>query len=406
VITAPTNLAARAISAVEIDLTWTAATETGGTISSYLIERCAGVGCTSFAQIGTSTTTTLNDIGLTGATSYSYRVRAKDTAGNTGPYSVAVTAITAAPTITAPTNLTATTVSGSQINLSWTAATETGGTITSYLVERCQGVGCTSFAQVGTPTTTTFSNTGLTTSTSYSYRVRAKDTAGNTGPYSATASATTSSAGPPPIAFVQVNSAVPTSTATVAVTFTKAQVAGDLNVVIVGWNDTTATVKSVVDLNGNMYVLAAGPVTVPGALTQSVYYAKNIVAAAAGANKVTVTFSTSATYPDVRILEYSGLDANNPLDGGTGATGTATATDSGALTTTNANDLLLGANIVATSTASPGPGFTQRIETNPDGDIAEDRVVTAIGLYHATATLSAGGSWIMQVIAFKAAGAP
>src|SRR6266550_433229 len=45
---------------------------------------------------------------------------------------------------TAPGNLTATAVSGSQINLSWTASTDDVG-VTGYAVERCQGAGCTSF---------------------------------------------------------------------------------------------------------------------------------------------------------------------------------------------------------------------------------------------------------------------
>jgi hypothetical protein len=58
-------------------------------------------------------------------------------------------------------------------------------------VERCQGAGCTSLAQVGTSTGTTFNNTGLTSATSYSYRVRARDAAGNLSGYSNIASATT-----------------------------------------------------------------------------------------------------------------------------------------------------------------------------------------------------------------------
>jgi len=74
-------------------------------------------------------------------------------------------------------------------------------------------------------------------------------------------------------------------------------------VVIVGWNDTTATLKSITDTKGNTYVLATGAVTISGSLTQSIYYAKNIVAAAAGTNTVSVTFSTAAIYPDIRILE-------------------------------------------------------------------------------------------------------
>ena len=54
--------------------------------------------------------------------------------------------------------------------------------------------------------------------------------------------------------FRQVASATPQSpTATVAVTYPAAQTAGDLNVVVVGWNDTTATVQSVKDSAGNNY---------------------------------------------------------------------------------------------------------------------------------------------------------
>jgi hypothetical protein len=44
---------------------------------------------------------------------------------------------------TAPGNLTASVVSGTQINLAWTAATDNVG-VTGYRVERCQGAGCTS----------------------------------------------------------------------------------------------------------------------------------------------------------------------------------------------------------------------------------------------------------------------
>jgi len=84
------------------------------------------------------------------------------------------------------------------------------------------------------------------------------------------------------------------------VTYTAAQLAGDLNVVVGGWNDSTATVSSVVDSEGDAYIRAVGPTVVAGALSQSIYYANDIVAAAAGTNTVTVTFSTAAVYPDIR----------------------------------------------------------------------------------------------------------
>src|SRR5882762_5071035 len=189
--TAPSALAATAAGPVQINLSWTAATETGGTISQYLIERCTGATCSNFVQVGTSATTTFNDTGLLGSTTYSYRVRAKDTNNNTGPYSNTTSATTAAPTFTAPSNLTATAAGNTQISLSWTAATETGGTISQYLIERCTGATCSNFVQVGTSATTTFNDTGLLGSTTYSYRVRATDAANNLGPYSNTASATT-----------------------------------------------------------------------------------------------------------------------------------------------------------------------------------------------------------------------
>ncbi|HVP49965.1 MAG TPA: fibronectin type III domain-containing protein, partial [Candidatus Bathyarchaeia archaeon] len=91
---------------------------------------------------------------------------------------------------TAPSNLTASAASGTRINLTWTASTDDVG-VTGYRVERCTGVGCTNFAQVTTVTGTTYGNTGLTQATSYSYRVRASDAAGNLSSYSNIASATT-----------------------------------------------------------------------------------------------------------------------------------------------------------------------------------------------------------------------
>ena len=92
------------------------------------------------------------------------------------------------------TGLTATAASSSQITLAWTASTDSGGSgLAGYRVERCQGAGCTTFVQIATPSTNSYSDTGLTAGTSYSYRVRAVDGAGNLSlNYSNTASATPS----------------------------------------------------------------------------------------------------------------------------------------------------------------------------------------------------------------------
>src|SRR5262249_15280831 len=102
----------------------------------------------------------------------------------------ATTADTIAPS--APSNLTATAPSSAQINLTWTASTDNVG-VTGYRLERCQGAGCSTFAQIATPASTSFSDTGLTRNTSYSYRVSATDAAGNLSGYSNTAKARTRS---------------------------------------------------------------------------------------------------------------------------------------------------------------------------------------------------------------------
>jgi hypothetical protein len=88
------------------------------------------------------------------------------------------------------------------------------------------------------------------------------------------------------------------------------------------------------DTKGNVYQLVAGP-TVTGALSQAIYCAKNITAASAATNVVTVTFNAAANFPDIRLAEYSGIDPVNPVDTFVGATGNSGTSSSGAATTTN-----------------------------------------------------------------------
>jgi hypothetical protein len=200
--------------------------------------------------------------------------------------------------------------------------------------------------------------------------------------------------------FVQVKSATPqTASGSVAVTYSLAQTAGNLNVVVVGWNDTTSTVSTVSDSLGNNYVLAIGPTTGTG-LRQSIYYATGIKG---GSNAVTVRFNQAAAYADIRALEYSGLDPASPLDVKAGASGSGASASSGAATTTSTNDLIFGAGMTTAHFSGAGTGFISRIITNPDADIAEDRMVSATGSYSATAPNSSG-NWVMQMVAFRASG--
>jgi carboxypeptidase T len=195
---APNNLAAEAISYNQINLTWT---DSDATEQGFKIERCTGAGCSDFAQITTvgANVTSYANTDLAASTSYSYRVRAYNTVGDSD-YSNTASAVTISAPVppTAPSNLTAAAVSSSQINLTWVdnATNESG-----YYIERCTGNGCSNFAQIATTgaNVTNYANTGLAASTSYSYRVRAYNASGNSD-YSNTASAETPAIPVPPAA--------------------------------------------------------------------------------------------------------------------------------------------------------------------------------------------------------------
>ncbi len=202
---------------------------------------------------------------------------------------------------------------------------------------------------------------------------------------------------PPPsgISFVQVNSATATSGSSIAIPYANGQIAGDLNVVAVMSGDTTSSISSVTDSNDNTYTRAVGPTTTTG-LQQSIYYAKNI---AGGSNTVTVKFSQTASYPNVNVAEYSGLDTANPLDVTAAASGSGTSASSGSATTTSANELIVGAGNPSGLFTAAGSLFSNRL-INIYGGISEDQIVNGAGSYAATATNN-GGTWIMQMATFR-----
>jgi hypothetical protein len=132
---------------------------------------------------------------------YTFKVQATDAAGNNSSASYAFTIDTLAPAV--PTGLTATAASVSEIDLSWTAATDMAG----YQVFRDGGT-----TPLGTVTSgTTFADTGLAPSSTHSYTVVAVDAAGNASAPSAAAVATTLT--PPATATPTAPPATATSTA-------------------------------------------------------------------------------------------------------------------------------------------------------------------------------------------------
>ena len=93
---APGTLTATPLASNRVDLAWGAASDNQG-VDHYEIERCEDNGCTDFAPLATSTSTEYTDASTTASSTYSYRVRAADAAGNVGPYSNAATVSTPAP---------------------------------------------------------------------------------------------------------------------------------------------------------------------------------------------------------------------------------------------------------------------------------------------------------------------
>lgn len=193
-------------------------------------------------------------------------------------------------------------------------------------------------------------------------------------------------------AFVQGNWAAQSSaSATIAATYSAAQTINNLNVVVVSWNDVSAQVQAVTDTTGNVYQRAIGPTVRSTTASQSLYYAVNRATTAPAANTVTVTFTATASAPEVRIAEYSGTDPLQPFDVAVGGAGNSSSSSSGSATIRNSNDLLVGANWASGASTGAGSSYVARMITTP-GDILEDRVVTSTGSYSATAPVSPSGA--------------
>jgi hypothetical protein len=155
----------------QVTLTWTASS--GAT--SYHVKRAATSGGL-YTQVGAATVTSYTDAGLTNSTKYFYVVSALNTAGESANSSEAsgTPALPApAPSVPAVPTALAATAGNQQVSLSWTASSGA----TSYHVKRASASGGP-YTQVGAPTTTSYTNTGLTNGTTYFYVVSALNATG------------------------------------------------------------------------------------------------------------------------------------------------------------------------------------------------------------------------------------
>ena len=170
----PTGLAVSGTTSNSASLSWSASSGATG----YNVYR----GGTKVASV---TGTTYTDTGLTAATSYTYTVSATNTAGESAQ-SAAVTATTSSGGTSVPPTPAGLAVSGttsSSVSLSWSASSGATG----YNVYR-------GGSKVASVTGTSYTDSGLSAATTYSYTVSATNSAGESA-QSAAVSATTASSG-------------------------------------------------------------------------------------------------------------------------------------------------------------------------------------------------------------------
>lgn len=182
--------------------------------------------------------------------------------------------------------------------------------------------------------------------------------------------------------------------AVIMATMPAAQTAGDLDVVALSWPDTTISLLTVTDSDGNSFVQVGTGVALVGHGVLAVYVAANV---RQGTVPATLTQPTT---PTLVVAEYRGLIAANVVEGTQANAMTSGAMlDSGPVATTHNHDLVIGA--VGSSVAIvAGTGFTSRVDQS--NTMIEDREVTSAGSYDATATKGASNSWFARVVALKA----
>jgi titin len=186
---APSDLAASAVSASQINLTWA---DNSDDEEGFKIERATSSGG-SFSEIaGVSANVTVysDSAGLSANTQYFYRVYAYN-AGDSSDYSAEANATTHPNAPSTPAGLAATAMSSSQINLTWTDASSASNATAHFRIERKTGAGGT-YTQIDSVTApaTAYSDNGLAEGTQYYYRARAVNVTGHSE-YSSEANATT-----------------------------------------------------------------------------------------------------------------------------------------------------------------------------------------------------------------------
>lgn len=168
------------------DLSWKAPANNGSTITGYKIEQQVGEGVWSAVTTNAVTVTTYSVANLVPGTTYRFRVYAINAAGNgpeSAPQTAAIVAAPDAPVVTA-------TPAAGQVILSWNEPTVNGGSVSAYKIERSASGGTWTVLSdtfTSTSASLTYTASGLTNGTQYSFRVSARNSTGWSTPSTAVA---------------------------------------------------------------------------------------------------------------------------------------------------------------------------------------------------------------------------
>jgi parallel beta-helix repeat protein len=382
----PTGLAASAASQSRVNLTWNPSNDNVG-VAGYTVYR-------NGSQLAVVTGAAYADTTASPSTTYSYAVDAFDWANNHSPQTSQVSATTPAPDTqppSVPTGLSAPGVSSVSVSLAWSVSTDNIG-VTGYSVYR-NGV------NVGASPTTSFTDTGLASATSYTYRVDAYDAAGNHSAQSAAVVATT---GVQSIAYVQ-SGAYSKGARVTSTTFTlKGHVgAGDLLTGLFTQWDAAGQVQVSDSVNGP-WTRANGITFSSGKGDVALYYLANSLASTTG---LTITISASApTYLSGAVGEYSGVATSAPLDQVAIHSGSGTSVDSGPTASVAAGELVFGAltanSSPGTVTAGTSQGLAFTMRSSYSSIYGADIVAGSPGTQDARFTISNSVTWYAVAAAF------